>query len=121
MWADRFLSAQARRLQLGLLIQVLTGSFFAWEPPECKVSVHQAARHPSRARMLLRAHREAGAVAALTEDQVEKAALPTAMADWLALPLNVSAVFVMLGWQIPLFNHPNLQKVSVQQSETGPQ
>lgn len=47
--------------------------------------------------------REAGPVAALTEDQVEKAALPTAMADWLALPLNVSAVFVTLGWQIPLF------------------
>lgn len=76
MWADRFLSAQVRRQQLGLLLQVLTGSFFAWEPPECQVSMHQAAQHPTRAWMLLRTHREAGAVAASTEDQVEKAALP---------------------------------------------
>lgn len=37
MWADRLLSAQVRRLQLGLLLQVLTESFFAWEPQECSV------------------------------------------------------------------------------------
>lgn len=40
MWADRVLSAWVRRLQLSLLLQVLTGSFFAWELPECKVSMH---------------------------------------------------------------------------------
>lgn len=72
----RSLSAQVRRLQLSLLLRVLTGSFFAWEPPECKVSMHQAAHHPTRGWMLFRLHREAGPVAALAEDQVEKAALP---------------------------------------------
>lgn len=57
---------------------------------------------PTRGWTLLRLHREAEAVAAFTEDQVEKAVLPTAMADWLALLLNISAGLVMLGWQTPL-------------------
>lgn len=47
------LSAQVRALQLSWLFHVLTGSLLLWEPPECKLSLHQAARRPSRGWVLL--------------------------------------------------------------------